>query len=477
MKPKIRLDCKTKHVGNDGTFPLLLRVAYNGNQIYINIGMSIQEKFYDKRKKIVEDKKGASTYLNHIEKHRGKILDIFNEYERNGKVVNLYKIREEYLFQLGKVDSICFYEYVKETIAEEKKLNLLKEKTLYNYEREMEILQEYSPKLSIHDIDKPFLENHESYLLNTLKRSRNSKFHAMCFIRKYTLKLYKAGKIKNYAFNDYIVGSPEIGESTYLETDELIRLHDLYDSGDLLNIVRTAKSKYTKYKTFQLGEKYQEVLKYYLASCYCGLRHSDIKTLSVNSIQNGNIVKQMKKGRKGVLKTVRIPIRKRFSSLLDLKSNNFAFGVKVKENSQTNKYMKAIAEVAGINKNLTFHSARHTFAINSLLLGISIEVISDILGHSEIKTTQRYARVVDSLKNQEMNKWDKIAKKDALSYDNDIEINCPNCNLLVMKFNKSALNINKIPCSCQNCSEKFVYNLKENRIESHEIFAYNLSVN
>ena len=153
----------------------------------------------------------------------------------------------------------------------------------------------------------------------------------------------------------------------------------------------------------------------------------------------------MKKGRKGVLKTVRIPIRKRFLSLLDLKSNNFAFGVKVKENSQTNKYLKAIAEIAGINKNLTFHSARHTFAVTSLQLGIPIEVISDILGHSEIKTTQRYARVVDAQKNQEMNKWDKIAKKDTIGDDNDIEINCPNCNLLVMKFNKIVLNINKIP--------------------------------
>ena len=66
MKPKIRLDCKTKHVGKDGTFPLLLRVTYTSEQIYINIGMSIQEKFYDKGEKKVEDKKGASTYLNHI---------------------------------------------------------------------------------------------------------------------------------------------------------------------------------------------------------------------------------------------------------------------------------------------------------------------------------------------------------------------------------------------------------------------------
>jgi integrase len=461
MEAKINLDCKTKHVKKDGSFPLLLRVAYNGEQIYINIGMSIQERFYDKDKKKVIDIKGASTYTNHIEKHKGKIQDIFNEYERKGKVVNLYKIREEYFFELGKVDSVCFYDYVKEKIAEEKKLKLLKEKTLYNYEREMEILQEYSPKLSIHDIDKSFLEKYESYLLTTLLRSRNSKFHAMTCIRKYTLQLFTAGEIKNYPFSNYSVGSPEIGEPLYLETEELIRLHDLYDSGELLNIVRTADSKYTKYKTFPLGVKYQEVLKYYLASCYCGLRHSDIKTLSVNEIQNGTIVKEMKKGRKGVLKTVRIPVRKRFLSLLDLKSNHFAFGVKVKENSQTNKYLKAIAEIAGINKNLTFHSSRHTFAINSLLLGIPIEVISNILGHSEIKTTQRYARVVDSLKNQEMNKWDKIAKKDSISYSDAVVITCPNCEYNLFSLEKNMLRINKIPCVCSICDTEFLFDLNK----------------
>jgi len=464
MKPKIRLDCKTKHVGNDGTFPLLLRVAYNGNQIYINIGMSIQEKFYDKRKKKVEDKKGASTYLNHIEKHRGKILDIFNEYERNGKVVNLYKIREEYLFQLGKVDSICFYEYVKETIAEEKKLNLLKEKTLYNYEREMEILQEYSPKLSIHDIDKTFIENYESYLLNTLKRSRNSKFHAMCFIRKYTLKLYKAGKIKNYPFNDYIVGSPELGEPLYLESEELIKIRKLYDSGELLKIVINAKSKYSKYNTFPIGVKYQEVLKYYLASCYCGLRHSDIKTLRLNSIQDGQIVKQMIKGRKGVLKTVRIKITKQLKPLLDIESKNgFAFGVSVMENSQTNKYLKEIAKIAGINKKLTFHSARHTFAITSLKLGMGMKAISNILGHAEIKTTERYARVFDDYRNQEMDKWNKLVDEQ-ISETDTIKLLCSNCETLVMKYQKGVINQKTITCNCPNCNASNLFELQKDLI-------------
>lgn len=461
MKAKISLDCKTKYVSKDGSFPLLLRIAYNGKQIYVNIGKSIQEKFYDKENKCIKTElKGSSVYINHIEKHKVKIREIFDELERNGQVVNLQKVRESYFLQLGKVDSVCFYEYVKETIAREKELGLLKEKTLYNYERNMEILKIYSPILSIHDIDVPFLENYESYLLYKKKYSKNSKFHAMCFIRKYTLRLFNEGKIKNYAFNTYVVGSPEIGQPLYLELDELNKLHDLYDSGELLKIVRHSKSKFTKYKTFPLGEKYQEVLKYYLASCYCGLRHSDIKTLKTSEIKGKEIIKKMQKGRKDVRKTAEIPITtERFESLLDRNSiSGFAFGVKVKENSQTNKYLKEIAKIAGIDKPLTFHSARHTFAITSLCLGIPIEVISDVLGHAEIETTKRYARVIDSFKIEQMKKWKKIEKKKT---DTEIEVNCPNCSLIVMKFEKDVLKLKKIPCTCQNCKENFVFSITQ----------------
>lgn len=78
----------------------------------------------------------------------------------------------------------------------------------------------------------------------------------------------------------------------------------------------------------------------------------------------------------------------------------------VNETSATNKYIREIFKIAGIDKHFTFHGCRHTFAITSLLLGIKIEVVSDILGHSEITTTQRYARVVDRLRDKEMDKWD-----------------------------------------------------------------------
>jgi len=129
------------------------------------------------------------------------------------------------------------------------------------------------------------------------------------------------------------------------------------------------------------------------------------------------------------------------------------------ETAQTNKHLKAIMKIAGIDKHITFHAARHTFAIISLLLGIKIEVVSDILGHSELTTTQRYARVIDRLREQEMDKWDKMTADEFSA--TECLINCPTCENMILKFEKNVIRLNKLPIVCPYCSTSFLYSLKE----------------
>ena len=72
-------------------------------------------------------------------------------------------------------------------------------------------------------------------------------------------------------------------------------------------------------------------------------------------------------------------------------------------NQKINKGLKRISALCGFNKKLTFHSARHTFATTvTLTNGVPIETVSKMLGHNNIKTTQIYARVIDSKVSQDM---------------------------------------------------------------------------
>jgi len=72
-------------------------------------------------------------------------------------------------------------------------------------------------------------------------------------------------------------------------------------------------------------------------------------------------------------------------------------------NQKLNSYLKEIADVCGIKKNLTFHIARHTFATTiTLSNGVPIETVSKLLGHSKITTTQIYAKVIERKVSQDM---------------------------------------------------------------------------
>jgi len=72
-------------------------------------------------------------------------------------------------------------------------------------------------------------------------------------------------------------------------------------------------------------------------------------------------------------------------------------------NQKMNAYLKEIATVCGINKELTFHIARHTFATTvTLSNGVPIETVSKMLGHTNLKTTQHYAKILDKKISEDM---------------------------------------------------------------------------
>jgi site-specific recombinase XerD len=74
-------------------------------------------------------------------------------------------------------------------------------------------------------------------------------------------------------------------------------------------------------------------------------------------------------------------------------------------NQKLNSYLKEIADVCGITKNLTFHIARHTFATTvTLSNGVPMESVSKLLGHSKITTTQIYAKVIERKVSEDMQK-------------------------------------------------------------------------
>ncbi len=81
-------------------------------------------------------------------------------------------------------------------------------------------------------------------------------------------------------------------------------------------------------------------------------------------------------------------------------------------NQKLNSYLKEIADLCGIKKNLTFHIARHTFATTiTLSNGVPIETVSKLLGHTKIATTQIYAKVIERKVSEDINALKSKLKK------------------------------------------------------------------
>ena len=153
----------------------------------------------------------------------------------------------------------------------------------------------------------------------------------------------------------------------------------------------------------------------FLFSCYTGLRLSDIETLSWNDIHKQNGIYMLIKIQVKTNSEVCIPLSKQAIDILKhVKSNNLSKANKVfPMYSRTTIYsdLRQWTANAGIDKHITFHTSRITFVTLSISAGMNMYVISKLCGHKDIKTTQVYARMIDSTYVNAISMFEKIFKQ------------------------------------------------------------------
>jgi integrase len=158
---------------------------------------------------------------------------------------------------------------------------------------------------------------------------------------------------------------------------------------------------------------YSDIRDGFLFSCFTGLRFSDIKALTWGKLQkdsNGNLF--ISYTQKKTKKWENLPVSKEAIKFLPERGtasdNDLVY--QIRSGGYENSIIKTWAIAAGINKKVTFHVARHTNATLLLSLEVPIETVSKILGHSDIKTTQIYAKVIDKSKRDAVDKLDGLTE-------------------------------------------------------------------
>jgi integrase len=160
------------------------------------------------------------------------------------------------------------------------------------------------------------------------------------------------------------------------------------------------------------SERLQQVADMFIFCCYTGLAYTEMSNLKESDIQKGfDTNKWIHIHRQKTNKSYEVPLLSKASNILDkYKSENEI--LPIVSNQRFNSYLKEIAEIVGINKVLTHHIARKTFATTVLLYNdVPMEIVSELLGHSEIGITQQhYAKVVKEKVSEQMSKLNSKLK-------------------------------------------------------------------
>lgn len=222
-----------------------------------------------------------------------------------------------------------------------------------------------------------FITDFELYLRTAAKCGANTTAKFMQFFKRIILIARN---------NGMIVGDPFANYKIRLE-----RVDRGYLSEDELKIIMKKKL---------VSERLENVRDLFMFSAFCGLAYSDMAALTQDNIRksfDGKLWIITK--RKKTNTNVNVPLLDIPKMILKKYEGKLPNGkiLPVISNQKLNAYLKEIADVCGVKKNLTFHLARHTFSTTvTLAKGVPIETVSKMLGHTNIETTQIYARITNS---------------------------------------------------------------------------------
>jgi len=362
---------------------LYARITINGKKLEISLKRTIPvDKWNQSSTKMMGNSPEGFQINKKINEVRSQLFKIHDALHKEDKVITVELVKSRFLGtdQQNKTLSQLI-EYHETNMGK-----VLKYGTMKNYTTTSAYLKDY---LKIHHqnsdaylkhIDYQFTLGFESYLRNLEGLHNNG-------LMKHMERFKKLMRLAEHL--DWIDKNPTKRFKLRFDAVDMVYL----SKAELEKI----RNQELEYPTLRLNRDI------FVFACYTGLAYADVKALTKNHLQFGIDGKKWIYTRRSKTNTsVRIPLLEEAENIINrykdhpkAEQNNTL--LPVYSNQKTNHYLKEIAKKAKINKKLSFHTARHTFATTvTLANGVPIETVSKLLGHTKIATTQIYARVIDS---------------------------------------------------------------------------------
>lgn len=382
---------KSKLLKN-GEAPICLRITINGQRAEVQIKRSIEVSLWNSNKECAIGKERKHQELNHyLETVRTKVLRIHRELEQDGKPITA-EILKRHFYGEGESPKMLLEVFREHN----KKYRELLDKdvvlgTVLRYERTVRYLEEFMKEkyrfsdIPLKNINQEFVKEFEHFIKTEKDCAQNATV-------KYLKNLKKI--IRNALVNKWMDDDP------FVE----IRFHQTASNREFLT-----EEELNKLIEKEFTIPRMEVVRDIFVFCsLTGLAFTDVQHLKPEHIfrdMDGSY--WIRKTREKTDNMCNIPLLDLPMKLIHKYQNHpecVRKGVvmPVPCNQRMNSYLKEIADICGIQKTLSTHIARHTFACLAIANKVSTESIAKMLGHTDIRTTKIYARVLDRTVSDEM---------------------------------------------------------------------------
>lgn len=395
MKTKVSIlfYAKKAKAAANGLVPIYTRITINGKRIELSTNRFVEiSKWSTEAGKMKGTSEEARSINNHLDLLKNQIRDAEMELIHKKTVITTETIKSKLLGidERARMLIPIFQDHnnkIKELVGKEYAPGTLERYTT-SLKHTIEFMQwKYNiSDIDITKIDHAFITDYEFWLRSVRNCANNT---AVKYLKNFNkiIKLCLANDwLEKNPFANYKSKVKEV-ERVYLTEDEIQSIINKDFNTERLSLVRDI----------------------FLFSCFTGLAYIDVKNLTKSHISYGiDGEKWIFTHRQKTESASKIPILPVTQMIIDKYENhpqclNEDKLLPILSNQKMNAYLKEIAGVCEIEKELTFHIARHTFATTvTLTNGVPIESVSKMLGHKNLRTTQHYAKVLDRKVSEDM---------------------------------------------------------------------------
>ena len=389
---------RSNYVNKEGKTPVMLRIYLNNERLSLgSTGISVKSSQWDKEKERIKGRTTEALNTNlQLDNIASGLQSIFRRIEMSD-VVSLERIKSEFLGKKEEIDTLMqLFEKHNGDVAKQVGVSVGKA-TLQKYNVCKRHFSEFLEKqykrsdLKLTELTYVVIREFDLYLRTEVGQNPNTATKTMKTFKTITLLGQKMGVLLHDPFMNHRFHIEPVNRGFLTDEEILCIAHKQ------INIPRL-----------------EPIRDIFIFSCFTGLAYIDVSNLTPDHIVTlGDKQWIMTQRQKTSVETnvLLLDIPKAIIAKYGGKTYRNGKLFPMLTNQKTNSYLKEIADICGIKKNLTFHLARHTFATMSLSKGVPMESVSKMLGHTNIRTTQIYARITNKKIEHDMEELaDKLDK-------------------------------------------------------------------